>query len=105
MCVQAIDMSALCVHPACFVALTLTSLRIEPSRPYHSQRNNFVINVSGRLLMVNQQDDYNVSYLPGSYCCILTNNCPFNCMHMDNYFLRHKTTRKHSIVFILVIYY
>lgn len=57
LCIQAIDMSALCVHPACFVALTLTSLRIEPSRPQPSQKTNFVINVSGRLLMVNQQDN------------------------------------------------
>lgn len=69
-CIQAIDMSALCVHPACFVALTLTSLRIEPSRMNHSQRNNFVINVSGRLLMVNQQDDHAVSlFFNFIFCC------------------------------------
>ncbi|KAK9497227.1 hypothetical protein O3M35_004585 [Rhynocoris fuscipes] len=55
--VQGVDMSALCVHPACFVALTLTSLRIEPSRSLPSDRSNFVVNVSGRLLMVNQQDN------------------------------------------------
>ncbi|KAL1129706.1 hypothetical protein AAG570_012650 [Ranatra chinensis] len=54
--VQAIDMSALCVHPACFVSLTLTTLRTEPSRIQSSHRDSFVINVSGRLLMVNQND-------------------------------------------------
>uniref|UniRef100_A0A023F237 Protein RIC1 homolog n=1 Tax=Triatoma infestans TaxID=30076 RepID=A0A023F237_TRIIF len=57
--IQGVDMSALCVHPACFVALTLTSLRIEPSRNLPTYKSNFVVNVSGRLLMVNQQDDGN----------------------------------------------
>lgn len=55
-CIQAVDLSALCVHPACFVAITLTSLRIEPSRFQTPFKNNFVINISGRLLMVNPQD-------------------------------------------------
>lgn len=59
--IHGVDMSALSVHPACFVALTLTSLRIEPSRTLPTHKSNFVVNVSGRLLMVNQQDDNQVS--------------------------------------------
>lgn len=64
-CVQAVDLSALCVHPACFVAITLTSLRIEPSRFKTDLKNNFVINISGRLLMVNPDEgDKNVLQTP-----------------------------------------
>ncbi|XP_014243624.1 guanine nucleotide exchange factor subunit Rich [Cimex lectularius] len=61
--VQTIDLSALCVHPACFVSLTLTSLRIEPTRSNPAKKNNFAINVSGRLLMVYQQDEDNSQVL------------------------------------------
>ncbi|KAF6199821.1 hypothetical protein GE061_006119 [Apolygus lucorum] len=64
-CIQAVDLSALCVHPACFVAITLTSLRIEPSRFQTPFLNNFVINISGRLLMVNPHEgDRNVLQTP-----------------------------------------
>lgn len=54
-----IDISALCVHPACVVSLALTPLRTESGRS-HTQQNNqqmesIVMNVSGRLLMVQRE--------------------------------------------------
>ncbi|XP_026289117.1 guanine nucleotide exchange factor subunit Rich isoform X1 [Frankliniella occidentalis] len=56
---QMIDISALCVHPACVVSLALTPLRTESGRS-HSQQNSqqmesIVMNVSGRLLMVQRE--------------------------------------------------
>ncbi len=55
-CIQMIDISALCIHPACVISVTLTAMITEPR--YCEQRNNsFVLNVSGRLLLVNQQDE------------------------------------------------
>lgn len=55
-CIQMIDISALCIHPACVISVTLTALKSEPR--YSEQKNNsFVLNVSGRLLLVNQQDE------------------------------------------------
>lgn len=50
-----IDISALCIHPACVISVTLTALKSEP-RYSEQKSNNFVLNVSGRLLLVNQQD-------------------------------------------------
>jgi hypothetical protein len=50
---QAIDISALCVHPACVVSITLTSLRTETC--INTRRDNaesLIVNVSGRLLLV-----------------------------------------------------
>lgn len=50
---QAIDISALCVHPACVVSITLTSLRTESC--VNARRDNaesLIVNVSGRLLLV-----------------------------------------------------
>jgi hypothetical protein len=50
---QAIDISALCVHPACVVSITLTSLRTESCM--NARRDNaesLIVNVSGRLLLV-----------------------------------------------------
>lgn len=56
---QMIDISALCVHPACVVSLALTPLRTESGRSLTQQNNqqmeSIVMNVSGRLLMVQRE--------------------------------------------------
>lgn len=53
--VQAVDISALCVHPACIVSVTLTSLRTETGRGHNNMSESMVLNVSGRLLMVQRE--------------------------------------------------
>ncbi|XP_046662449.1 guanine nucleotide exchange factor subunit Rich isoform X3 [Homalodisca vitripennis] len=58
-CIQSIDMNALLVHPACVVSVTLTALRTEPTRRDPSAKDSFLINISGRLLMVNQNSGNN----------------------------------------------
>ncbi|GLH13764.1 Guanine nucleotide exchange factor subunit Rich [Gryllus bimaculatus] len=49
---QSIDASALCVHPACVVSVTLTALRTETGRHVLKDVESIMLNVSGRLLMV-----------------------------------------------------
>jgi hypothetical protein len=52
---QAIDISALCVHPACVVSITLTCLRTEScAGNKREQAESLIVNVSGRLLLVQQ---------------------------------------------------
>lgn len=53
--IQVIDISALCVHPACIASITLTSLRTETGRGYSNISESMVLNVSGRLLMVQRE--------------------------------------------------
>lgn len=53
--VQAVDISALCVHPACIISVTLTSLRTESGRGQNINSESMVLNVSGRLLMVQRE--------------------------------------------------
>lgn len=53
--IQAVDISALCVHPACIVSMTLTSLRTEMGRGQNNMSESMVLNVSGRLLMVQRE--------------------------------------------------
>ncbi|XP_015368473.1 PREDICTED: guanine nucleotide exchange factor subunit Rich [Diuraphis noxia] len=53
--VQTIDMSALCIHPTCVVSVLLTTLRIEPKIKGSTVRDNFLLNINGNLLLVNQQ--------------------------------------------------
>lgn len=53
--IQAVDISALCVHPACVVSVTLTSLRTETGRGQPHVSESMVLNVSGRLLMVQRE--------------------------------------------------
>lgn len=46
-------MSALCVHPACVVSITLTMLRTESGRASNPRDvENIVVNISGRLIMI-----------------------------------------------------
>lgn len=52
---QTIDISALTVHPACIVSVTLTSLRTEQGRGQTTASESMVLNVSGRLLMVQRE--------------------------------------------------
>ncbi|KAK4884322.1 hypothetical protein RN001_000593 [Aquatica leii] len=53
--VQVIDISALCVHPACVTSVTLTSLRTEVGRGQNRNSESIVLNVSGRLLLVQRE--------------------------------------------------
>ncbi|CAH0551725.1 unnamed protein product [Brassicogethes aeneus] len=53
--VQTIDISALAVHPACIASITLTSLRTETGRGQQKNPESMVLNVSGRLLMVQRE--------------------------------------------------
>ncbi|KAK6642715.1 hypothetical protein RUM43_004217 [Polyplax serrata] len=52
---QSIDIGALCVHPACVVYITLTLLRTETSRHTSKEAESIVLNISGRLLMVQRE--------------------------------------------------
>lgn len=52
---QAVDISALTVHPACIASITLTSLRTETGRGQARPSESMVLNVSGRLLMVQRE--------------------------------------------------
>lgn len=55
-CIQMIDVSALCIHPACVISVTLTALKSEPNYSEQIRNNSFVLNVSGRLHLVSQHD-------------------------------------------------
>ena len=52
---QSIDIGALCVHPACVVSVTLTQLRTETSRLTSKDAESIILNISGRLLMVQRE--------------------------------------------------
>lgn len=52
---QTIDISALAVHPACIASITLTSLRSETGRGQQAHSESMVLNISGRLLMVQRE--------------------------------------------------
>ncbi|XP_047001163.1 guanine nucleotide exchange factor subunit Rich [Schistocerca americana] len=52
---QALDISALCVHPACVVSVTLTALRTEIGRHASKEFESIMLNISGRLLMVQRE--------------------------------------------------
>lgn len=52
---QSVDISALCVHPACVVSVTLTTLRTETGRHASKEVESIMLNVSGRLLMVQRE--------------------------------------------------
>lgn len=60
--IQAVDISALCVHPACIVSITLTTLRTESGRGQPGNSESIVLNVSGRLLMVQREARYGERY-------------------------------------------
>ncbi|XP_046425934.1 guanine nucleotide exchange factor subunit Rich [Neodiprion fabricii] len=55
--IQTVDISGLCVHPACVVSATLTTIRAETAGS-HPHPESLLLNVSGRLLMV-QRDHCN----------------------------------------------
>lgn len=52
---QAIDISAVAIHPACIVSITLTSLRTETGRGHNNNSESIVLNVSGRLLVLQRE--------------------------------------------------
>lgn len=71
-------MSALCIHPTCVVSVVLTTLRIEPKVKGSTVRDNFLLNINGHLLLVNQQScDDQVLFLYYNSCiCLLSCNFP-----------------------------
>ncbi|XP_015585009.1 guanine nucleotide exchange factor subunit Rich isoform X2 [Cephus cinctus] len=52
--IQTVDISGLCVHPACVVSATLTTIRAETAGS-HPHPESLLLNVSGRLLMVQRE--------------------------------------------------
>ncbi|PNF21795.1 Guanine nucleotide exchange factor subunit Rich [Cryptotermes secundus] len=72
---QSVDISALCVHPACVVSVTLTTLRTETGRHASKEVESIMLNVSGRLLMVQREqncregDDNSDGNVFQSYTC------------------------------------
>lgn len=53
---QTVDISGLCVHPACVVSATLTAIRAETAGS-HPHPESLLLNVSGRLLMVQREQE------------------------------------------------
>lgn len=53
--IQAIDISALAVHPTCIASVTLTSLKTEQGRNQNNAPESIVLNVSGRLILVQRE--------------------------------------------------
>lgn len=53
--VQLIDISSLAPHSACIASITLTSLRTEIGRGQQHYAESMVVNVSGRLLLVQRE--------------------------------------------------
>lgn len=51
---QTVDISGLCIHPACVVSVTLTTIRAETAGS-HPHPESLLLNVSGRLLMVQRE--------------------------------------------------
>lgn len=51
---QTVDISCLCIHPACVVSATLTTIRAETAGS-HPHPESLLLNVSGRLLMVQRE--------------------------------------------------
>lgn len=52
---QTIDISALCVHPACVISIYLTTLKTSFTSPLATQQHSVVINVSGRLMILHHE--------------------------------------------------
>ncbi|KAK9744460.1 RIC1 [Popillia japonica] len=52
---QIVDISSMCIHPACIVSVTLTSLKTENIRGQNMNSESIVFNISGRLLMVQRE--------------------------------------------------
>lgn len=52
--IQTVDVSGLCIHPACVVSATLTTIRAETAGS-HPHPESLLLNVSGRLLMVQRE--------------------------------------------------
>lgn len=51
---QTVDISGLCVHPACVVSATLTTIRAETAG-IHPHPESLLLNISGKLLMVQRE--------------------------------------------------
>ncbi|XP_057664090.1 guanine nucleotide exchange factor subunit Rich [Diorhabda carinulata] len=59
---QVVDISALAIHPACIASVTLTSLRTETVRGHHNVSESILLNVSGRLLLVQREFRHGEKY-------------------------------------------
>ncbi|XP_043236025.1 guanine nucleotide exchange factor subunit Rich-like [Amphibalanus amphitrite] len=55
--IQNIDISALTAHPACVVSVSMSTLRMEPSRRRSPIPQSVLVNICGRLLMLQRDPD------------------------------------------------
>lgn len=81
--IQVVDISALSVHPACVTSVTLTSLRTESGRGQNKNSESMVLNVSGRLLLVQREsrngDRYACSMPTVLASCVENVWVPYRC--------------------------
>ncbi|XP_059616429.1 guanine nucleotide exchange factor subunit Rich-like [Phlebotomus argentipes] len=87
------DIRGLCVHPACIVSVTMTNLKNEsiPRVNQASQQSEtLILNVSGRLLMVQKENN-------GNTCEHLTSTCLASCVECIWLSDSHKTHLKESL--------
>lgn len=88
--VHSYDIRGLCVHPACIVSVTLTTLRNDVAgtrasqgnvllhqQPSSTQPETIILNVSGRILMVNREINGNGAASSGGQ---LTSTCLASCV-------------------------
>nr|CAD7459159.1 unnamed protein product [Timema tahoe] len=64
---QSVDISALCVHPACVVSVMLTALRTETGRHASKEVESIMLNVSGKLLMVQREQHRPINHHEENY--------------------------------------
>ncbi|XP_037067862.1 LOW QUALITY PROTEIN: guanine nucleotide exchange factor subunit Rich-like [Pollicipes pollicipes] len=55
--IQDIDISALTAHPACVVSVSMSTLRMEPSRHRSPIAQSILVNICGRLLMLQRDPE------------------------------------------------
>lgn len=88
--IHSYDIRGLCVHPACIVSVTLTTLRNDvggtrasqgnvllQQTPASNQPETIILNVSGRILMVNREINGNGAASSGGQ---LTSTCLASCV-------------------------
>ncbi|CAG9862515.1 unnamed protein product [Phyllotreta striolata] len=59
---QVVDISALAIHPACITSVTLTCVRTETVKSQHNAFESILLNVSGRLLLVQRDCRHGEKY-------------------------------------------
>uniref|UniRef100_A0A7G3B864 Protein RIC1 homolog n=1 Tax=Lutzomyia longipalpis TaxID=7200 RepID=A0A7G3B864_LUTLO len=87
------DIRGLCVHPACIVSVTMTNLKNETIprvQQGSNQSETLILNVSGRLLMVQRENN-------GNSIEHLTSTCLASCVECIWLSDSHKTHLKESL--------